>query len=226
MIIIISGFHRTGSTVLFNYIKDIIKPTISKAIFGSDEKNLKNFIKSISNFNGDVLIKLHVVDESFLLELEKISTVRIIFPIRNLKDSISSNYKMCCHNFNVLTDTYISFKQTLNTLSSLYKKLDIVLYDDLVNDTSQVLKSLLKKYNIKYTDEQITDSINRWSLSNVKNFIATVDNQDEDTLFYHNHISSSLGKDIPERYLKIILDMLSSEIEAIKQNTKIDLLNI
>lgn len=226
MIIIVSGFHRSGTTVLFNYLKDIIDPVFCRPIALHKEKNLKKFIKNISNIQGTILIKCHIFDKSAIKQLEEICPVHIVYPVRNLKESISSYYKFSYNDYNVLTESYDLFRCTLNTLNSLHEKITIVLYSKLINNAEQTLKTLLKKFNITYTDDQIIDTINKWSLNNVKDYIAKLNNQDEDTLFYHNHISSSVDKNIPERYLTIILDMLSFEIESIKQNTKIDLLNI
>lgn len=218
--------YRSGTTLLYNYIKDIANPAFCQPLAHHNEKKLKKFIKIAESIQGTILLKCHILDTGIVRQLEEICPVHIVYPVRNLKESISSYYKFSYNDYNVLTESYDLFRCTLNTLNSLHEKMAIVLYSELINNAEQTLKTLLKKFNITFTDDQIIDTINKWSLNNVKDYIAKLNNQDEDTLFYHNHISSSLGKDIPERYLKIILDMLSSEIEAIKQNTKIDLLNI
>ncbi len=196
--ILICGMPRSGSTLVFNIVRDL---------YGI-ENDENRYFKNIYNYNklllvsSDKIFKTHIYDEYIRKRIISGKT-KAIFTYRDIRDVTVS-----LHQRGWLDDTSLFCKRRMKRISYnslLYAAIPQVLslrYEEFFYNAEQLVRGLKDFLEIEVDDKLIDEIISKYSRDNVSERLNNIefnakakDEYNISTGFHKNHIyDSEIGK--------------------------------
>ncbi|MCP5061608.1 MAG: sulfotransferase domain-containing protein [Ignavibacteriae bacterium] len=195
--IVVCGMPRSGSTLLYNIIREIItnnQPTVDR--YFSDASGYKKLLKSevFSNIN-----KTHSFSPLLAKRIEKEYTLGF-FSHRDVRDIIVSlMQKGRIMDIEDWLNT-IKLEKLVNDsiLLAKIKNMTIISYQDMVEKKEEVILNISKKLNIILKQDEIKKIVEKTSIRHSREIVEKIQVEKEydiKTQLHHNHIADGrVGK--------------------------------
>jgi len=200
MWIICAGAKRSGSTLQYNLISNLVeKSGLGKRIPHFKTQEFSRVKNEFSSFDGYKVIKIHAYD-SVILQLIESDKAIVFHCYRDIRDVVVSfiNKGWIDHNINEIEKTVYSYLKELSSWEKISQKIISRKYEHFIQDYIGELKFIEKQLGIEIFEEdrlEIANSLEIKSLKNKQDKIS-VDNKQESygqvfnkyNLLHQNHI--------------------------------------
>ncbi len=211
MLAVCCGMIRSGSTLQYNLVRNLVEATNSgKGMGFIVDPLLDHRLRGWSQDHGWHVVKMHGLAH-WMLEEQARQSIRFFFSHRDLRDVAASakrKFGWPSHEIWRNVDAAIDVQRCLQTIPEA----QIHRYADLVADPAKPLAAIAESLGLTLSDavksnivsaccldtaQQVQEAI-RHTMSAKGMSLSKADNAviyDQTTLLHHNHISSSNGRD-------------------------------
>jgi len=210
-IIVCNGGYRTGSTVVFNIVRSLIK-----------EQDLPFVAEGIANWLAEEycrkrqkcprILKIH----SWFPDWECKKNVYFLYTYRNLLDVAASNLTISYGGDWSRVMAYLYLQKAQEELMRKRKDALLISYDDIFNDLAKVVQSIAHFLELTVESGIRNRIANDWSLESVKKKIVGLKGVEADsvTQFRANHISKITGGK-PGGWKKVLTEDQARQVKEI-----------
>ena len=191
--IVICGVQRSGSTLIFNYTKEILNYKNNNIdTFFSDDRKYKNILES--EYSG-LLKKTHSYSSYIAKRIRKKQSIGI-FTYRDIRDVLVSAIQK---GWISSPDDWISnnrLKIIMHNAIMLSKVPNMLIfsYSDLINNPEKIISKISERMDYRLRNSKIDTIIDKYSINNVKSRMKQIPTDKKLNYmdqFHKNHIADA-----------------------------------
>ncbi|WP_339687042.1 sulfotransferase domain-containing protein [uncultured Nonlabens sp.] len=202
MVIFCSGMYRSGSTLQYQIVSEIIESeNLGKRVEWLEIDSIMENIEAWSNDDSYWVVKCHEINEALMdYILRNQSRFRIIYIYRDLRDVFLSHMIKNDLNFKVLfesafLDECLELYNKWTSFSNIY----ISRYEDVINNMEKEICEINNYLKLSLTDSFILETAEKYSFHNQQKRINDIRRGklqvhkglkfDSKNLLHHNHLN-------------------------------------